>query len=70
MSRLRAPLAENRSTLTLAAPIIAGLLGQMLMGVADTIMVGHVGVVPLAACAFANTIRANNSPAFARFNCE
>ena len=56
MSRLRAPLAENRSTLTLAAPIIAGLLGQMLMGVADTIMVGHVGVVPLAACAFANTI--------------
>lgn len=56
MSRLRAPLAENRRTLTLAAPIIAGLLGQMLMGVADTIMVGHVGVVPLAACAFANTI--------------
>jgi multidrug resistance protein, MATE family len=49
-------LAENRRTLSLAAPIIAGLLGQMLMGVADTIMVGHVGVVPLAACAFANTV--------------
>ncbi len=51
-------LAENRRTLTLAAPIIAGLVGQMLMGIADTIMVGHVGVVPLAACAFANTVLA------------
>ncbi len=51
-------LAENRRTLTLAAPIIAGLVGQMLMGIADTIMVGHVGVVPLASCAFANTVLA------------
>ena len=30
----------------------------MLMGWADTIMVGRVGVVPLAACAFANTVLA------------
>lgn len=48
--------AENRKTLALAAPIIAGQLGQMLMGWADTLMVGRVGVVPLAACAFANTL--------------
>jgi MATE family multidrug resistance protein len=49
-------LRENRRTLGLALPIIAGFIGQMLMGVADTIMVGWVGVTPLAACAFANTI--------------
>lgn len=47
---------DNRRTLALAAPIIAGHVGQMLMGWADTIMVGRVGVVPLAACAFANTL--------------
>jgi MATE family multidrug resistance protein len=51
-------LRENRHTLALAAPIIAGYVGQMLMGWADTIMVGRVGVVPLAACAFANTVLA------------
>jgi len=49
---------ENRKTLALAAPIIAGHVGQMLMGWADTLMVGHVGITPLAACAFANTILA------------
>ncbi len=48
--------AEMLATLRLAAPIIAGFVGQMLMGWADTIMVGRLGVVPLAACAFANTI--------------
>ena len=49
-------LRENRHTLTLALPIIAGFVGQMLMGIADSVMVGHVGVIPLAACAFANTV--------------
>lgn len=56
MNLLRSSLLENRRTLALAAPITAGFLGQMLMGWADTIMVGRVGVVPLAACAFANTV--------------
>ena len=46
------------ATLALASPIIAGYVGQMLMGWADTIMVGHVSVIPLAACAFANTVLA------------
>ncbi len=55
---LSAILAENRKTLALAAPIIAGQLGQMLMGWADTLMVGRLGVTALAACAFANTILA------------
>lgn len=47
---------ENRHTLALAAPMVAGHLGQMLIGLADTAMIGQVGVVPLAACAFANTL--------------
>jgi len=58
MSLLSQSLSENRRTLALAAPIVSGYLGQMLMGWADTIMVGRVGVVPLAACAFANTVLA------------
>ncbi len=48
--------AEARATLLLALPLIAGQVGQMLMGVADTVMIGQVGVVPLAASTFANTL--------------
>ncbi len=58
MSLLTRSLHENRRTLALAFPIAAGNAGQMLMGVADTVMVGHVGVIALAACAFANTVLA------------
>jgi multidrug resistance protein, MATE family len=58
MPLLAQSLSENRRTLALASPIIAGYVGQMLMGWADTIMVGRIGVVPLAACAFANTVLA------------
>jgi multidrug resistance protein, MATE family len=58
MPLLAQSLSENRRTLALAAPIIAGFVGQMLMGWADTIMVGKTGVIPLAACAFANTVLA------------
>ena len=47
---------EARPTLALALPIMAGMVGQMLMGLADTIMVGHVGVVPLAAAAFVSAV--------------
>src|ERR1051325_127458 len=53
---LRAWAHESRPTLALALPIMAGTVGQMLMGLADTIMVGRVGVVPLAASAFVNAI--------------
>lgn len=48
--------AECRQTLTLAFPLIAGQLSQMLMGVVDTVMVGRIGVVPLGAATFANTL--------------
>jgi MATE family multidrug resistance protein len=51
-------LSENRRTLALASPIIAGYVGHVLMGWADTIMVGNVGVISLAACAFASTVLA------------
>lgn len=47
---------ETRPTLALALPIMAGMVGQMLMGLADTIMVGRVGVVPLAAAAFVSAV--------------
>ncbi|NWK56884.1 MATE family efflux transporter [Verrucomicrobiaceae bacterium N1E253] len=47
---------EARATILLALPLIAGQVGQMLMGVADTVMIGRVGVVPLAASTFANTL--------------
>ncbi|MDG1892654.1 MAG: MATE family efflux transporter [Verrucomicrobiota bacterium] len=42
---------EFKSVACLALPIMAGLVGQTLMGIADTLMVGHVGLVPLASCA-------------------
>jgi MATE family multidrug resistance protein len=51
--RFRAELAK---TLALACPIMAGQVGQMLMGLVDTLMVGHVGTSSLAAAAFANSL--------------
>jgi MATE family multidrug resistance protein len=47
---------ESRTTLKLAVPLISGQLTQMLMGVVDTVMIGAVGVVPLGASTFANTL--------------
>jgi multidrug resistance protein, MATE family len=53
LQRFRTELAK---TLALACPIIAGQVGQMLMGLVDTLMVGHVGTSSLAAAAFANCL--------------
>ena len=47
---------EIAKTLALACPIMAGQVGQMLMGLVDTLMVGHVGTDSLAAAAFANCL--------------
>ncbi len=47
---------EIRPTLALALPIMAGMVSQMLMGLADTVMVGNLGVVPLAAASFVNAV--------------
>ena len=49
-------LKEAFVTLALALPIIVGQVSQMLMGVIDSVMVGHVGTVPLAASAFASGV--------------
>lgn len=52
----RLGLAEARQTLALAFPIVAGFVGQMLMGISDTVMIGQVGTVPLAAAAFGHNL--------------
>ncbi len=47
---------EARRTLALAIPMTAGQVGQMLLGFCDSLMVGRLGVVPLAASAFASGV--------------
>ncbi len=43
----------------LAAPVVLAQAGQMLVNLADTLMVGKVGTTPLAAASFANSIFIN-----------
>ena len=47
---------ELGPTVGLALPIMMGQLSQMLMGVTDSIMIGRVGTVPLAAASFAGAV--------------
>ena len=47
---------EVPPTLSLSFPIMAGMLSHMLVSLVDTIMVGRVGVVPLAAASLVNAI--------------
>lgn len=47
---------ELRPTLRLALPITVGHVGQILLGLTDSIMVGRVGAAPLAASAFAGAL--------------
>lgn len=49
-------LREIQKTLLLAWPIIVSQLGQMLMQVIDSLMIGRLGAAPLAASAFAGTL--------------
>ena len=56
MPAIRQSLAELRQTLALALPIVGGSVSQILMGLTDSAMVGHVGRVPLAASAFAGSV--------------
>jgi MATE family multidrug resistance protein len=53
---MSAYLKEARTTLALALPIVVGQVSQMLIGVTDSIMIGRLGAVPLAASAFANGV--------------
>lgn len=43
-----------RTNTTLAVPVMLSMLGQVMTGVADSIMVGWTGAIPLAASSFAN----------------
>ena len=45
-----------RQNLKLALPVMIGQLGHIMVGVADSIMIGKLGTLPLAASAFANSI--------------
>ncbi len=42
-----------RRNILLATPVVVGQLGHIMVNVADSVMVGRVGVVPLAAATFA-----------------
>lgn len=50
------PAREARETATLALPITLGSAGQILMNVVDSLMIGAVGTVPLAASAFSGGV--------------
>ncbi|MEP1034558.1 MATE family efflux transporter [Ekhidna sp.] len=45
-----------RKNIILSLPVIIGQLGHIMVGVSDSIMVGRLGVIPLAAATFAGTI--------------
>lgn len=45
-----------RKTLSLAYPVVIGQLGLIMMGVVDSIMVGDLGAVPLAAASLGNSL--------------
>lgn len=47
---------ELKKTLILAVPITAGHVSQMLLGITDTLMIGRVGVVELAASALSHML--------------
>lgn len=47
---------EIRSTLRLAAPVMLSQLGHVTVSLADSIMVGRLGTVPLAAASLSNAI--------------
>lgn len=49
-------LTESRITLKLAVPLVIGQVSQMLLGVADTVMLGKIGVTELAVLTFVNSL--------------
>ncbi len=55
MSSLSAYRSEARTSFLLAYPVMISMLGQVMTGVADSIMIGWTGAIPLAASALANS---------------
>lgn len=47
---------EGRLTAALALPLAAGQISQIFISLSDTLMVGRLGVLPLAAATFANNV--------------
>lgn len=47
---------ESRRTLILAGPIMLGQVSHILLGIIDSIMVGHLGTIPLAAASLGHSI--------------
>ncbi|MEN8247637.1 MAG: MATE family efflux transporter [Bacteroidota bacterium] len=45
-----------KTNINLALPVMAAQLGQVMVGVADSMMVGHVGYIPLAGASLGNAI--------------
>src|SRR5687768_6193539 len=54
MNALHAYKQKTKEALTLSLPIIAGQLGQVLMGFFDTVQIGGLGHEYIAASGFAN----------------
>lgn len=49
-------LSLSKTTVRLAFPVMLSQLGQVLVGVADSVMVGRIGTVPLAGASLGNSI--------------
>lgn len=58
LTMLKAPKSEYIKNINLAYPVMIGSLGQILVGVIDSLMVGQIGAIPLAAISFANSLLA------------
>ncbi len=48
--------AHLKETIKLAIPVVIGQLGHIMLGLTDSIMVGRVGAVPLAASSLVNSV--------------
>lgn len=48
--------AHFKRNITLAVPVMLSQLGHVMVGVADSIMVGRIGTIPLAAASLGNSI--------------
>jgi len=54
LTSLAAYRSETRASFLLAYPVMISMLGQVMTGVADSVMIGWTGAVPLAASSLAN----------------
>lgn len=50
------PFIEYKKTLSLSLPVIIAQAGQIMVGLVDNMMIGHLGCTELAAASFTNTL--------------